>query len=158
MEELTNLVRLMFESFPPSVFLGLGVWIGSAIIQTILISKEKIYTRGKKRIRAAVEAGHVVQAFLKARSTNIYHGNGNGNRQVTHFADYTYVVNGKTYNKSLRSNSKKFSNTITLYYFYRPSNAKTASELTFWDERILPMIVPLLLGVLTILVAGYPIQ
>lgn len=156
MEEFLRLARLVFESFHPSVFFGLGVWIGSAIIQKRLISKRKIYNRGRKKIRAAEEAGHVVHAVLDRRSTHF--DRNSGNTRTTYYGRYIYSVNGKHYRKVLRSNRRNFSETITLYFFSRPSKAKTAGELTFWDDQILPMIVPLLLGVLTLLAAGYPIE
>ena len=54
-----------FRSVPLGGYLAAAVWIGSMIMQSILINQKKIYTGGQKKIDAAVAAGNVARARLE---------------------------------------------------------------------------------------------
>lgn len=155
-EQFKELVGMLLEEYPPSAFIALGVWIGSFFLQMPLMSKNLIYNGGRKKMIAAEKAGRVVYARLQHVHSN-YHHNDSGQRDVTYFGRYSYVVDGKKYYKALKSGFNSFDESVKLYYPSNPVRAKTAGELMFWDRKILPMIVPFVLAALTLWVLGYPI-
>lgn len=150
MQEFLELVGMIREEIPLSSLIALGVWIVSALVQARLLAGNKIYNRGRRKMQKAEQRGHAVDAVLEQVLTQ-YRDGGTSTSNLSYNGRYIYTVNGKQYSKTIYSNHKDHRNVIRLYYFGSPKRAKTAGELTYWDRRILPMIVPLLLAVLTIL-------
>lgn len=154
MEDLLELYGRIFEEYPPSLFIGTAVWLVTMIGQFKLMADKKIYTRGWKRLVAAEKAGRVVYATRVRVRRDIREQAGTDS--VDHLGTYIYEVNGKTYKKVFRKNRRGFPETVKLYYMHSPAKVKTKEELLFWDQRIKPMIVPMILAMLTLLLLGYP--
>ena len=156
-EEFKELLGMFAEEYPPSALMAFGVWLAAMILQFPLMSKNVIYTRGKKKMIAAERAGRVVIAKLENVNSSICY-NDSGHRERTYFARYSYEVDGKIYYKALKNGRKNFGKMIKLYYPSGVARAKTAGELMFWDRKILPLIVPFLLAALTMWLLGYPVM
>ena len=148
MGELISIYKDVFAVMPPAAIAGVVTYVVVLIVQSILISKNKIYTRGMKKIAAARAAGRVVCATKERVYTNYYDETDTGHRRTSYSAVYSYQVNGKRYKTVIRSDSRHFSDTVTLYYDKSPKSAKTEGHLTTIDRGVLPVIMPLVLAVL----------
>lgn len=136
-------------SVPVHAYIAVAVLIGAYIVQAILINKKIIYTGGQKKIAAAVADGRVAIARLE-RIT--HKGHRSDSNYYRFRGTYIYWVNGKQYRKGLVKESRNFVDPLRLYYGRNPANAKTAGEMCYWSEQVLPRVVPLLLAVLTYMI------
>lgn len=131
-----------FKEIPLYVLITIVVYILALVVQTKLIKQNKLYTKGRRRIEIAIKNGRVITATLDHIHTR------DRKEGWIHYGVYKYQFKNRTYSKSIKGSARNFSQQIHLYYDHRPSNAKTASELTYRDQYVWPRLVPFLLAIL----------
>ena len=148
--ESFELFEELFEEFPLSLIIGTFCAFIFLILGLILYSKGFIFSKGRKKLEYAMEAGHVVNAILIS-----YKSHSNNGSARTYSGRYVYEVDGAKYYKYIQTGSGLPGDNCTLYYENDPRKAKTASEMIGSFHQLLLVLVPFLFGACIALRLGY---